>query len=431
MAHKKNKRPSNRGPKKAKRSAIDPSTTRSRDPGDATGRNFRYQYAYGVILIVAAKRKKLPYKAIWCEHHEDFLAERINGTFDGYQIKTSRPETGPWTLTDAAVIKSIGRFAELVELFGDKIESLFFVSNKECDQVTSESSDDKKRGRSPILFLQQIKQCKSADEIQLPYQPVFLELQAKCGCSEELLFKTLQRMDIKLGPSRNDFEAVISNQHISTLDDCQNLSSEDLDNIRDELIAEIHRASTLQVTDGLRHFRAVVNGEGADPALLTKRLVISEVILSGPKRPQFLFTGTTELVLGTKRSHSVLSQKLERGDLADETNRMRDLERDAEYSLLEDAARHPENYPRLLRQIEQLVLGECSEAHLRARQSGPPYGATMLIGVQDRLRKIAAENADLVGKHQYECLLGVAALLTSDCRVWWSPRFPISQEISS
>jgi Cap4 dsDNA endonuclease len=71
----------------------DPSEVRNlTDPGDATSRNFRYQHAYGVVLLVAAKRGLRPYVAIWCEHHEDFLAQRDDGLFDGYQIKTARPE---------------------------------------------------------------------------------------------------------------------------------------------------------------------------------------------------------------------------------------------------------------------------------------------------------------------------------------------------
>src|ERR1700722_6349897 len=99
------------------------------DPGDATSRNFRYQHAYGVMLLVAAKRGLRPYWAIWCEQHEDFLAQRHDGLFDGYQIKTARPELGTWTLKDGEFTKSIGRFVDLVAEFGDRIGELYFVSD--------------------------------------------------------------------------------------------------------------------------------------------------------------------------------------------------------------------------------------------------------------------------------------------------------------
>ena len=78
------------------------------DPGDATHRNFRYQHAYGAILLAAGHRGDKPYVAIWCEHHEDLLAERSDGKYDGYQIKTSRPENGAWKMNSSDLVKSIG-----------------------------------------------------------------------------------------------------------------------------------------------------------------------------------------------------------------------------------------------------------------------------------------------------------------------------------
>jgi len=37
-------------------------------------------------------------------------------------------------------------------------------------------------------------------------------------------------------------------------------------------MAAIHRASSLQVTDAIRHLRALIDGQGPDPALVAKRL---------------------------------------------------------------------------------------------------------------------------------------------------------------
>lgn len=89
------------------------------DPGDATQRNYRYQHTYCVMLLVSGKLGLRPYVAIWCEQHEDCLAERDDKRFDAYQIKTSRPENGAWRLNNLDLIKAIGRFAGLVAEFGD------------------------------------------------------------------------------------------------------------------------------------------------------------------------------------------------------------------------------------------------------------------------------------------------------------------------
>jgi hypothetical protein len=66
------------------------------DPGDELLRNIRYQNAYGVILLIASVRSKLPYLSIWCEQHDDYLAERADGLYDAFQVKTATPENGPW-----------------------------------------------------------------------------------------------------------------------------------------------------------------------------------------------------------------------------------------------------------------------------------------------------------------------------------------------
>jgi hypothetical protein len=131
------------------------------------------------------------------------------------------------------------------------------------------------------------------------------------------------------------------------------------------------------------------------------------------------------LQLGQPRRHTILEQKLTAGGLADQIDYIAERERSTERHLLEDVQRRPERYPELMKQIEQVVLGECREAHLRARQASTPYGPAMMIDVQDRLRWIAREETALIGDHTYECLIGMAGLLMRECVIWWSPPFPI------
>src|SRR5208337_2359800 len=90
-----------------------PTPERARDVGDETARNYRYQHSYGVILLASAWRGERPYAAIWCEHHEDILAERVDGRFDAWQVKTRQPELGAWTNRNPDFVNVIQRFAEL------------------------------------------------------------------------------------------------------------------------------------------------------------------------------------------------------------------------------------------------------------------------------------------------------------------------------
>jgi hypothetical protein len=382
------------------------------------------------MLIVAAKRGMRPYVAIWCEHHEDFLAERQDGVFDGYQIKTSRPERGAWRLTDAELTKSIGRFVDLVAEFGDQIGELYFVTNTEFDTVTPENDDDRRRGRCPQLFLQHVRGCPSKADVRAPFDNSFEELQATCGCDGDQLLAIIRRMNLVLGPSRVDFDAALSHEHLARLRECSNLNAQELDTVRDELVAIVHRASSLQVTDPIRHLRPLMDARVGDPLLAAKRIVIADVIISSSHRMEpvpFRFPGAPRLELGVGVS-TVLDQKLMAAGLEADIDYMRERALAAEYNLLEDVHRRPEGFSELLRQIEQRVHGELSEAHLSARQQSPPYGPAMLIDAQNRLRRLAENRPGDVGHHGYECLIGIAGLLTSECRVWWSPRFPIGAE---
>ena len=401
------------------------------DPGDATGRNFRYQHAYGVMLLVAAKRGLRPYVAIWCEQHEDFLAERADGIFNGYQIKTARPELGAWTLKDRELIKSIGRFIDLVAEFGDRIGQLFFVSNTEFDEVTVASRDEKRRGRCPShsssmsgAASRETTSRRRSTELLMNFRPRAAATLDSSSPSFTVWTLSSDRHAASLMPrSRTNISRSLMIAGTS--------SARQLDSFRDELVALVHRASSLQVTDPVRHLRPLIDAKEANPELAAKRILVAEVVINRertPENPGLSIPGAPILELGDRLSTSVIAQKLNAAGLGDEIDYLRDRALAAEYNLLEDVARRPEAFPALLRQIEQRVHGELVEAHLHARQRPTPYGQAMLIEVQDRLRRLAEDRSADVGHHSYDCLMGVAGLLTSECRVWWGPRFPISVE---
>jgi hypothetical protein len=419
------------GPVKAPPDPPDPAIIRdTNDPGDATHRNFRYQHAYGVILLAGARRGERSYLAIWCEHHEDLLGQRADGCYDGYQIKTSRPENGTWRMLDGEIVKTIGRFVDLVREFGSKIGELFFVTNTEFDDVADDHQDEKRRSRRPEKFLVHVRSCARHTEISALYQATFAEIQGQCGCQADELFIVLKKMNLILGPSRDSFPAVVAHEHLGKVDECKALAPAALDEWRDHLIAVICAASSLAVTDPIRHLRPLIDAADIDPTLVGKKIVVAEVMdyngYAAAARP-FIFPGTPQIQLGGMPKPHILQAKLEHGKIGDQFDYLRARELAAESHLMEDAHREPKDFPKLLRQLEELVLGECSEAHLRARTAGEPYGDKMLIAVQDRLKYLATKEPKKVFNKSYECLMGLVGLLTTDTRVWWSTRFPIQE----
>jgi len=162
--------------------------------------------------------------------------------------------------------------------------------------------------------------------------------------------------------------------------------------------------------------------------MAAKRLRHAEIMVRPtPGVSPFEFTGPPAIDIGASRSPNVLKAKLEGGDLRDHVDFLSQRERDTERCLMAEILRKPEKSQALLRRLQEVVGGECSEAHLRARVAGLPYEPRMMIDVQDRLKQIAKEEPARVAHQSYDCLIRMVGLLTSVCRVWWCPEFPIQE----
>lgn len=418
-----------RGDAKVSESHASPrlAATGSGDPGDETERNFRYQHQYGVVLLAAVRRGTLDYVALYCEHHEDFLAERPDGLFDGYQIKTSRPENGAWTLTSTAFTKSIGRFVDLMAAFPDQIGKFVFVSNSDIDSVTPASSDDKRRGRCPGLMLNHVKSCSGADSMQPPFRAAFDALAAELGADRERVFDVLRRLETVKGPSREDFDATLAQEHVGGLKECASLPPGPLRDVCNELVARFHRAASLYVIDPNRHLAGFSAGTSDDPVISAKRIVCADVVLTPPPKAEdaFRYQGPPTIKVGQPRPQDVLEKKLTRGGVEGLIDYMKAREQAAEYYFLEEQAKDPVAAERQLRQVEEAVHGECLESFMALQTSGSSFGQAMFNDVSTRLRSLESRRKDLLGGTPYELLMGTAALLTSDCRVWWSDRFQV------
>lgn len=404
---------------------------RSQDPGDESERNFRYQHQYGVVILAAVRHGSLDYVRIYCEHHEDLLCETPDGLFDGWQIKTATPENGPWTLTDDALVRSIGRFVDLLSTYKSQIGRFIFVSNAEVDKVGVEVKDQKRRGRCPNLMLEHVRACVTLADLKTPFLEAFDALAGTLGADRQTLFDVLQRLEILKGPSRTEFDASLAHEHLGGLDDCKTLNASQLSDLRDDLVARVHRAASLQVTDPVRHIRSLFDRDIEDPVIAAKRITCADVVFAPPvtrvKQPQY--QGATTLLRGPRRG-GVLEQKLEAGGLQGAISYMTARERAAEYALLEEQARDPANAEQNLLQVEEAVHGECIEAYFSAEKPDEAFGAVMLSDVNARLRRLETDRRTLLGGQPYEVLVGVAAMLTRACRVWWSKRFVVREEQS-
>ena len=400
-----------------------PDSTRDRnDPGDETQRNFRYQHAYGVILLISAAAGEQNYVSIWCEHHEDFLAERDDTLFDAYQLKTATPENGPWTLTDDQLRNSIKKFVMLQQKFPNKINQFYFVSNvRFLDTIT-----ENKLRLSPCVLQRAVKDVTDESQLKQHTRTAFDALQTHCGCPATELMQVLKKLNLIVGPDRNSFEAEISNNHLPQLDVFKSCSPAELNGARDELIHKVFDASSLKSDDPSRHWSCVNAEDANDPFLKAKRILVSDILVWTKERQPvpFRYLPDRSFSLGSaSKSLPILEAKMIQGGLHSQFQTMRRRALSTEVDLINLAYAKPDHIELILNQIAAIVQGECDEAHLLASQNAEPFGQKMLSDVYTRLRKFAEDRPEMVYGKEYEHLIGVAGLLTGECTVWWSHEF--------
>lgn len=387
-------------------------------------RRFRYQFAYGVILLLGAATRRLDYRAIWCEQHEDFLAEVADQTLDAYQVKTRKPELGAWKLNDEAIWKSIARFVDLDRRFPEKIRFFKLVSNAEF----SDSSARAREHLSPVKLRAAVHGVNRWEELSGPAKKGFELLNEKIGATPEELFVSLKRLDLIQGPTDRAFEDEICQTHIPGLPECSSLSATSLARIREVLITRVGEASALFTDDPARHWVALNRDLQTEPLLLAKRITVEDLtlIVREVRGGGFAYLDTlASLQLGDALERmDTLEKKMVRGGLAHHYEMMRRRALTAEQMLL-DLATRPTDGLRVCSQLENIVFGECDDARLRASQHPEPFGTKMLIDVQDRLKTLAQTDPERVHRQPYDLLVGVVGLLASECKVWWSKPFQV------
>jgi hypothetical protein len=397
----------------------------STDVGDETQRNFRYQHAYGVVLLAAAYGGLKPFSEMYCEHHEDLLVRRDDGLWEAFQVKTRGVGQPPWKLTDDEIRDSIKRFVLLDTKHPGEFARFHFVSNFGCYR----SQQEKEKAKCPEFLLTAIAEAEAGPEVGPPWGDVLDALAAHCGCDRWQLCSVLRRLDLVVGPGRDSFDAEVAHEHLGLLAPCRGFGPPQLNALRDELIGFVFRASSLQIQNPAKHLESMRSNDPSNPRLAEKRLEprLIDSILADLRPVPFRFLPALPLpALGEARGKSgVLRRKLVAGGIFDQYATMFTRGLSAEQRLLELSYRDPERFTQVVNQLVAVVKGECDEAQLKAQANPVPYGREMLLDVYRRLRELSATRKEIIFGEEYECLAGVAALLTGECQVWWGPEFDV------
>lgn len=166
------------------------------DRGDETQERFRYQWAIGVWVLARSLTGERPIRALWCEHHEDYLLELSAGRYVAVQVKTDSRENAEWRWSDDALVDSVTRFCAFEKMYGAAIDSYEFVSNAApyVPGPTAKRADS--LAASPGRLTQCCSQAPSYSEVPEPYKAAFVRLVGKTGGDAGALFQVLRKLRI-------------------------------------------------------------------------------------------------------------------------------------------------------------------------------------------------------------------------------------------
>lgn len=402
-----------------------PATEPTSDRGDETQRAFRYQNAYGVILLAAGLSETADIAAIWCEHHEDLLVERTDGRLDAYQIKTK--SSSDWKTTDEDLQKSLRRFAELEAKHGSYINRYVFASNCRPFVASKAAKNPDTIRKSPLKLAEAAKVAASPKDIVSPFQQTFSELMEICT-SAECLFDVLKKSEFAQGPSLDDFEDSLLARHLPEMNGCKNLSVPELAAIRDELIQKVWEASSLCVPGPNKHLD-IIGSDGKPLAVMkAKRIALEDARFIIYERSSYVFRyspDALEVEYGSGKSKmTIVQRKMKAGGVAQHFQYIAVKAIAAEERLIAQGLTKPEEALDKVGHLEKVVLSECHEANIEAGiEPEDKRGLIMLNGIVRRLRDLSKNESEKVDGQPYEVLVGLAGLLSGECKVWWGIPF--------
>ncbi|MFC1510223.1 dsDNA nuclease domain-containing protein [Candidatus Omnitrophota bacterium] len=399
------------------------------DPGDDIQRRFHYQHAYGLILAIASILEKNDYVEFWYEHMEDILCKDRQNNYSYYQIKSRKAELGYWTLKDKDLLKSIKRFTKHEQRFGGNSERYCFVSNAEFKKSKDDNKNKDTIANSPINFFKYIYDLDDIKNCQTHFRSVVNSLLLSCDCTEDVLIKTLKKTELINGPNFESIDSELSDVHIHQLEQCKEMKLTEIHKIRDLLVNKIFQASSLIVNLSEKHLFNVVINNANNPIIHSKKITVDDfmgfVSNSGIEKDYFRFLpNLTELNIGEgKENVQILRKKLTQGGLENNFNSLQRRTLSTEHHLIELQIKEPENFGKLLGQVESVVLTECTDVQNMNTQKNEVDSVNMMKEVTTRMKEIAQNQKARVHSQNYDVLMGMVGLLSGACKIWWSKKF--------
>lgn len=401
------------------------------DPGDDVQRRFRYQHAFTAIQCASLLLPECEYDTIYCENLEDALLRKKNGRFVGVQVKTRAFHLEPFKAGDAAVKKSIGRFANLEARFPSQFDGFRFVTNhgfwaEKDNQHCLNFLIRTLKARGGVRGL------RSTHELR----EWIAQICADHGCKECDVVAAVLKLDLvgyesDLERSSRDLQQIVA--ELDGLEDC---SAKVAGTIADNLMHKVYKASSVVLGGekaALYELVADFDAHRDALVLLGKTIEAADVravidsVLTGD-HSNLLVSANLVPADALPDGVAVLEEKLTQGGLQQERiNKVKDFKASMEDLYLSWLYKQDLKVANdRMAHLKVLVEDDCIEAKLEsAAHKAADYAPEMYGRLRDRLNLRAASTHHSLFGATPEHLVGTAAILTEECSVWWSDKFDL------
>lgn len=402
------------------------------DRGDETQERFRYQWAIGVWLLAQSLTGKRSIRALWCEHHEDYLLELSSGRYVAVQVKTDSRENAQWRWSDHALVDSVARFCTFEKLYGAAIDDYEFISNAAPYVPATTTRKLDSLAASPGRLIQFCSQASTHSDVEEPYKAAFDGLVTKTGGDAAALFQVLRKLSFAQGPVLRGYDDTFAASIVPMLPGCAGLIPASCCRVRDELIGLVQAACRLRV-DGIDGAVAYLATNGRPDAAIRGKCITPDSaaeLLGRVRQPMFRFvdSGAGIDIGSTVGRAEVLNRKMRNAYLGSQFEPLRMRMDSADQRLMERALLEPDGFDAIANQLVSTVLVECKdvEAMTFDHADEKTRGLAIYKRILQRMDRLAKEEPERVCREPKDTLMGIAGMLSGECKFAWGT--PLEEE---
>jgi hypothetical protein len=398
------------------------STPPAEDVGADTQRRFRYQACYVAILSLGLLDDDGPLQELYCEHHDDVVLRLRSGKFRAIQIKTRGSGSVPFTAVEDPIVSSLRKFADLETIFSCRFDAYLLASNVGFWH-------EKKNGSNLTHILNTVR-----TGTENGFEKFIKRIADKKPPIAGVVVKAaLRKVELVDTPGLDDVEPKLREQ-LAQIPEFRNRRYDEL-----KTASEAHRDRILEASSlpGLNLLPVYLELCSDSPqsvrdqhVIQTKRIskaIVQEALNRGLLSPTLLRSHQPVPIEELPTGMKTMEIKMAAGGLSvSEIDHLKDLKFSAETLLQEWYYRYgPDRAQQYYEHLRVLVREECLAAQQGSQQISRLYGSGMLSDLRRRLRERLTIQGGATPECSQEHLLGMAGILTEDCKVWWSTQFDL------